>query len=130
MKIKHFLSSLFLIGTLTSTVQSSHAADLVAAENVVGSYLYALTLGDIESALSFLSSDFVLQRKTLLDNPAYAQQLKSAYTGATYEIVNSRDQADGRIRVAAKIVLPNNDTVVVQFTMQATDSSFIIAAEE
>jgi len=130
MKVGKISQALFLSIAMFCSYANTSANDSLLAENVADSYLRALTVGNIENALSFLDDSFLQERRTLLENPVYAQQLIDTYNGAFYEIIDSQFTISGNVLVNSKITLPNNDEVFVQFVMKPTSpDGFRIVSE-
>ena len=122
--------SFWLICFLIPMLENAHAAEINGAENVVENYMQALIEGDTTAALSFLSANLVDEKKTLFNNPAYSQQLRVAYVGAEFEIVSSEFGVEENVFVETKIILPNNDKIIVQFEVESLASVHSIIAEQ
>ena len=80
------------------------------AEDVLKSYLQALSSGDVRTIENLLSPKLLKKRQRLLRNPSYPDFLRKWYANARFEILGFKNFANNRIKVEVRVVLNEDES--------------------
>lgn len=81
------------------------------AEDVLKSYLQALSSGDVRTIENLLSPKLLKKRQRLLRNPSYPDFLRKWYANARFEILGFKNFANNnRIKVEVRVVLNEGES--------------------
>ena len=80
------------------------------AEDVLKSYLQALSSGDVRTIENLLSPKLLKKRQRLLRNPSYPDFLRKWYANARFEILGFKNFANNRIKVEVRVVLNDGES--------------------
>lgn len=80
------------------------------AEDVLKSYLQALSSGDVRTIENLLSPKLLKKRQRLLKNPSYPDFLRKWYANARFEILGFKNFANNRIKVEVRVVLNEDES--------------------
>jgi len=102
------------------------------ARAVVATYLDALAQGDTFTIKQLLGSDYLQQRQSILDNPAYPNLLSARYSVATSRILATQQINQNTMAVDALIELSKQETLQCRFILakSGSDQIKIIREEE
>lgn len=81
------------------------------AEDVLKSYLHAISDGDVRTIENLLSPKLLKKRQRLLRNPSYPDFLRKWYANARFEILGFKNFANNnRIKVEVRVVLNEGES--------------------
>ncbi len=99
----------------------------IEAEDVLISFFNALVKHDTSAIERLLGGKLLAKRKNLLNNPDYSEFLRGKYSNASFEIVRAKGNKKNRMKIDAKIILNDQESMQVRyFLKKTTDPSDLI----
>ncbi len=87
------------------------------AKNVLVEFFYALREGNTTLLEELIDGSLLDKRKRLLGNPLYSEFLKRRYSDASFEICRYENIGSNRIRIDARIVLSQEESIPISFLL-------------
>ena len=90
------------------------------AEDVLNSYLQALSDGDVRTIENLMSPKLLKKRQRLLRNPSYPDFLRKWYANARFEILGFKNFDNNRIKVEVRVVLNEGESTRLSILLHKT----------
>lgn len=115
--LKQSCASLIVGLYLSLMANAQDVPTVVEARSLVATYFDSLGRGDTATIKTVLGGEFLASRRTLLDNPLYANLLSNRYSSATTTILGAQTTPAGTVTVDAQIAFSADESFRLRFVV-------------